>query len=197
MNTLITDQGFETYIKYLALKKHFTSDGYDYHKYNGKVRASMDKFRTRNDAYSFAKLSKKDDVVNFMLANFINNQNIWIRQLLDYEAENRYNDWRKKIESLTYTFKSELKNLDEDWTANFVSRDGQHPYIMTQYSQKKISLETFTILTHTANIFEYWSEKIVDKIISRDIIRLSRKYKPFLVYDERKFKDIIRDHFQL
>ena len=124
-------------------------------------------------------------------------QNIWIRQLLDYEAENRYNDWRKKIESLTYTFKSELKNLDEDWTANFVSRDGQHPYIMTQYSQKKISLETFTILTHTANIFEYWSEKIVDKIISRDIIRLSRKYKPFLVYDERKFKDIIRDHFQL
>jgi hypothetical protein len=131
-----------------------------------------------------------------MLANFINNQNIWVRQLLDYEAENRYLEWRKKIESLTYTFKSELKNLNEDWTANFVSRDGQHPYIMTQYSQKKISLETFVILTHAANIFEYWSEKIVDKIISRDIIRLSRKYKPFLLYDERKFKDIIRDHFQ-
>ena len=196
MNTLINDQGFETYIKYLALKKHFTSDGYDYHKYNGKVRASMDKFRTRPDAYSFAKLSKKDDVVNFMLANFINNPNIWIRQLLDYEAENRYLNWRKKIESLTYTFKSELKNLDEDWTANFISRDGQHPYIMTQYNQRKISLETFTILVHTANIFDYWSEKIVDKIISHDIIRLSRKYKPFLVYDERKFKDIIRDHFQ-
>jgi len=131
-----------------------------------------------------------------MLANFINNPNTWIRELLDAEAENRYLEWKKKIESLTYTFKSELKNLDEDWTANFVSRDGQHPYIMTQYSQKKISLETFTILTHTANIFDYWSEKIVDKIISRDIIRVSRKYKPFLLYDERKFKAIIRDHFQ-
>lgn len=194
---MLADSGFETYIKYLALKKHFTTDGYDYHKYNGKVRASIETFRTRPDAYSFAKLSKKDDVINFMLANFINNPNIWIRQLLDFEAQDRYNDWRKKQESLTYTFKSELKNLDEDWTANFVSRDGQHPYIMTQYSQKKISLETFTILTHTANIFDYWSEKIVDKIISLDIIRLSRKYKPFLVYDERKFKDIIRDHFQL
>jgi hypothetical protein len=193
---MLVDSGFETYIKYLALKKHFTSDGYDYHKYNGKVRASIETFRTRNDAYSFTKLSKKDNVIDFMLANFINNQNIWVRQLLDYEAENRYLEWRKKIESLTYTFKSELKNLNEDWTANFVSRDGQHPYIMTQYSQKKISLETFVILTHAANIFEYWSEKIVDKIISRDIIRLSRKYKPFLLYDERKFKDIIRDHFQ-
>ena len=193
---MLVDSGFETYIKYLALKKHFTSDGYDYHKYNGKVRASIETFRTRNDAYSFTKLSKKDNVIDFMLANFINNPNIWVRQLLDYEAENRYLEWRKKIESLTYTFKSELKNLNKDWTANFVSRDGQHPYIMTQYSQKKISLETFVILTHAANIFEYWSEKIVDKIISRDIIRLSRKYKPFLLYDERKFKDIIRDHFQ-
>lgn len=194
---MLTDAGFETYVKYLALKKHFTSDAYDYVKYNGKIRASIDTFRTRNDAYSFLKLSKKDDAVNFMLANFINNPNIWIRELLDAEAENRYLEWKKKIESLTYTFKSELKNLDEDWTANFVSRDGQHPYIMTQYSQKKISLETFTILTHTANIFDYWSEKIVDKIISRDIIRVSRKYKPFLLYDERKFKAIIRDHFQL
>lgn len=193
---MLTDAGFETYVKYLALKKHFTSDAYDYVKYNGKIRASIDTFRTRNDAYSFLKLSKKDDVVNFMLANFINNPNIWIRQLLDAEAEHRYLEWKKKIESLTYTFKSELKNLDEDWTANFVSRDGQHPYIMTQYSQKKISLETFTILTHAANIFDYWNEKIVDKIISRDIIRVSRKYKPFLFYDERKFKAIIRDHFQ-
>lgn len=132
-----------------------------------------------------------------MTQSFSSNPNIWIRQLLDYEAQDRYNDWRKKQESLTYTFKSELKNLKEDWTANFISRDGQHPYIMTLYSQKKISLETFTILTHTANIFDYWGEKIVDKIISHDIIRLSRKYKPFLVYDERKFKDIIRVYFQL
>jgi hypothetical protein len=194
---MINDEGFDTYVKYLALKKHFSTDAYDFVKYNGKIRASIEKFRTRNDAYFFLKLSKRDDPVNFMLANFINNPNIWIRQLLDSEAEYRYNDWRKKIESLTYTFKSDLNHLHEDWSGNFVSRDGQHPYIMTQYSQKKISLETFTILSHAANIFEYWNEKVVDKIISRDIIRLSRKYKPFLVYDEGKFKGIIRENFQL
>lgn len=194
---MINDEGFETYVNYLALKKHFTSDAYDYVKYNGKIRASMDKFRTRNDAYFFLKLSKKEDTVNYMLANFINNPNIWIRQMLDSEAEHRYNDWRKKIESLTYTFKSELKHLKDDYQQNFISRDGQHPYIMTRYCQKKISLETFTILTHAANIFEYWNDKVVDKIISRDIIRLTRKYKPFLLYDEKKFKDIIRVHFDV
>lgn len=29
---------FEVYQKYLAMKRHFTSDSYDYHKYNGKVK---------------------------------------------------------------------------------------------------------------------------------------------------------------
>lgn len=193
--TFVNDRSYEAYIKYLALKKHFTTDGYDYFKYNGKIRASFDAFNARNDSYFFAKLAKHEDYLNLMIANMLIKPNIWVRELLDEEANYRYNEWRKKVESLTYTFKSELKHLHDDYQQNFVSRDGQHPHVMSLYNQKMISLETFTILAHSANIFDYWSEKIVDKIISRDIIRLSRKYKPFLAYDEKKFKGIIREHF--
>lgn len=193
--TFVNDRSYEAYIKYLALKKHFTTDGYDFFKYNGKVRASFDAFNTRNDAYFFTKLAKHEDYQNLMIANMLIKPNIWIRELLDEEANYRYNEWRKKVESLTYTFKSELKHLHDDYQQNFVSRDGQHPHVMSLYNQKQISIETFTILAHSANIFDYWNEKIVDKIISRDIIRLSRKYKPFLEYDEKKFKGIIREYF--
>lgn len=193
--TYVNDRSFEAYVKYLALKKHFTSDSYDYFKYNGKIRASFDTFNGRNDAYFFAKLAKRDDYENLILANMIVKPEIWVREILDEEAEARYTEWKRKQDSLSYVFKSELYHLYSDYQHNFVSRDGQHPYIMTLYSQKKISLETFTILSHTAKIFSYWSEKIVDKIVSRDIIRLAKKYKPFLVYDEKKFKDIIRGHF--
>ena len=35
------EESFNLYVKYLALKKHFTTDGYDYHKYNGKIRAKF------------------------------------------------------------------------------------------------------------------------------------------------------------
>lgn len=193
--TSVNDVGYEVYIKYLAMKKHFTTDSYDYFKYNGKVRASMDTFRTRNDSYFFTKLAKREDFLNLMLANMLVKPNIWIRELLDEESNSRYIEWKKRQESLSYTFKTELKNLKEDYQQNFISRDGQHPYIMTLYNQRQISLETFTILTASANIFSYWDKVIVDRIISRDIIRLSRKYKPFLVYDEKKFKEIIRGHF--
>lgn len=195
--TLASDDSFNAYVKFLAIKKHFTTDNYDYFKYNGKVRANYETFMSRNDAYSFAKLSKKDDVQGLILANILINKNIWVRELLDSEGEARYMNWRKRIESLTYTFKSELAHLDDEYKQNFISRDGQHPLLMTLLLQRKISLETFTILSFMANIFSYWSEKVVDKHVACDIINKSKKYKPFLEYDPNRFKTIVKERFDI
>jgi hypothetical protein len=193
--TLASDDSFNAYVKFLALKKHFTTDNYDYFKYNGKVRANYETFMSRNDAYSFAKLAKKDDVQGLILSNLLINKNIWVRDLLDSEGEARYMNWRKKIESLGYVFKSELAHLNDEYKRNFISIDGQHPLVMTLLLQKKISLETFTILSHQANIFSYWQEKVVDKHVSFDIINKSRKYKPFLDFEPKRFQKLIKDHF--
>lgn len=189
------EASFHWYVKYLAMKKHFTSDGYDYHKYHGKIRASYDKFRTRNDAYFFEKLSNKEDPEKLMMANMIVKPNAWIREIVEQEGEDRYIEWQRKIDSLSRLFKSDLNLLDDNFQANFTSVNGQHPLIMTMYMQKKISLETITILAKISNIFPYWEKEIVDKIVAGDIIRLLKKYRPFLEIDEKKFKDIIRDRF--
>jgi hypothetical protein len=189
------ENSYYWYVKYLAMKKHFTDDGYDYHKYNGKIRASFDKFRTRNDAYFFEKLSNKEDPEKLMMANMIVKPNVWIREIVEQEGEDRYIDWQRKVDSLSRIFKSDLNLLDDNFQANFTSVNGQHPFIMNMYMQKKISLETLTILAKISNIFPYWEKEIVDKIIARDIIRLLKKYRPFLEIDEKKFKDIVRDRF--
>jgi len=117
--------------------------------------------------------------------------------LLDSEGEARHTNWRKRIESLGYIFKSELAHLNDEYKRNFVSQDGQHPLVMTLLLQKKISLETFTILSHQANIFSYWEQKVVDKIVSCDIINKSKKYKPFLDFEPKRFQKIIKDHFDI
>jgi len=195
--TIANDDSFGAYVKFLALRKHFTADNYDYFKYNGKVRANFDTFISRNDAYSFAKLSKKDDVEGLILSNILINKSCWVRDLLDSEGEARHTNWRKKIESLGYIFKSELAHLNDEYKQNFISRDGQHPLLMTLLLQRKISLETFTILAHSANIFSYWQEKVVDKHVSFDIINKSRKYKPFLDYNEERFAAIVKDRFDI
>ena len=51
--------GFDVYKTYLAIKLHFTTTAYDYHKYNGKVNTSLEQFTKRNDRYFFYKLSNK------------------------------------------------------------------------------------------------------------------------------------------
>jgi hypothetical protein len=190
----VNDQSYAAYIKYLAMKKHFTSPSYDFHKYNGKVRASFDTFKSRPDAFYFAKLTKQDDYENVLLANLVKNPNAWIRDIA--EDDILYVEWKKRIDSLGYTFKSDLKHLEDDWKSNFVT-DGQHPVVLTLYLQKKITLETFAILVHIANIFSYWEQNLLDKFVASDIIHHSRKYFPFLMLDMKRFKTIVKNHFDI
>ena len=189
------EESFNCYVKYLAMKKHFTTDGYDYHKYRGKIRAKFETYRTRNDVFFFHKLAQKEDPEKLLMANMIVKPNVWIREVVEQEGEDSYIDWTKKRDSLTRVVKDDLNKLRAEYQDNFITVNGQHPAIMTLYLQKQITLETFTILTHSANIFEYWDKKVVDKIVASDIIRLSRKYYPFLEIEQKKFKNIIREHF--
>jgi len=189
------EASFRVYIDYLALKKHFSTKGYDYHKYRGKVKASFETFRARNDVFFFYKISKKDDPHRVLLANLVVNPKSWIREISEDSGEENYLAWEKRIQSLTYLFKSELSNLKDDYKSNFVVSNGQHPYIMSLYLQKKISLETIAILSHVSNVLDYWEKDLVDKFVAGDIITLLRKYYPFLKIDEKKFSQIVKERF--
>lgn len=189
------DDGFKPYVDYLALKRHFETDNYDYHKYNGKVRASIDSFRTRPDAFFFQKLAKQEDSHKKLLANIVKNPKVWIRSIVEDEGEEIYLDWKKRIESLTYSFQQDLNKIDDDYKSNYIVSQGQHPKLMTLYLQRKISLETFTILFNTSKVSAYWEKEIVDKFVSRDIMRLLTKYYPFIKIDEKKFSDIVKNKF--
>jgi hypothetical protein len=115
--------------------------------------------------------------------------------MLEESGETIFAEWEGRIDSLTYTFKDDLSRLKENYPENFIPNNGQHPHIMTLYLQKKISIETFTILANISNIYDRWSKEIVDKVVARDIIRLSKKYYPFLEIDRKKFSEIVKERF--
>lgn len=181
---------YKVYIDYLALKKHFSTN-YDYHKYHGKVKASMDAFRARKDLFFFYKLSQKPEWHEILIANLVKNPNAWIRDIV--EDEDIYFEWVKKTEALTYNFKQELKQLDENYIENFKVVDGQHPRLITLYLQRKISLETLCILTQLSNAIPYWETEVNDKVVAGDIIKLIKNYRPFLSFDVKKFSEIVKD----
>jgi len=190
------EKSFSVYIDYLALKRHFTTKSYDYHKYNGKVKTSFDKFQTRNDLLFFHKLSQKNDNHNIILSNMIKNPNIWIRDLCEEESHEVYLSWKKRFDAFSYHLKQDLNKLDDNYKANFAIHNGNYPHLMNLYLQKKISLETFSILTNSSNIFEYWESQMNDKILSKDIMDLSKKYFPFIEKNiGKKFVSIVKEHF--
>ena len=105
---------FECYKLYLSLKNHFTKDTYDFHKYCGKSRSSVQSFYKRKDRYFFEKLSRqktKEEVIDFFVSNFVSVSDpstLWIGQIMR-EGERNYIDWKKEISHCHITLKVRWK----------------------------------------------------------------------------------------
>jgi hypothetical protein len=187
---------FECYKEYVALKNHFTQKNYDYIKYNGKTSVRVDSFNTRKDKIFFEKLSKHKDPKGFLIANLVIDEKVWIKDLAYNEvAQTRYNDWIKRIESLTYMFKSELSKLKENFDENFLVEEYDHPYLLKLYLQKEISIETLVILVEVTNCFKHWNKKLSEDPVWDQVSFKIKKYKSFLNFDTAKIKSIIVDKF--
>ena len=101
------------------MKNHFTKDNYDYIKYHGKTRATQQAFYKRKDRFWFEKFARQKsdkEVEEFFVANFTScsdPESLWIGEMIK-EGEVRYQDWQKKVQSLSYIFKEESEKLFAD-----------------------------------------------------------------------------------
>ena len=187
---------YEVYIKYLALKSHFSDLNYDYFKYNGKVKAWRSTFDTRKDKYFFYKLSKKKDPIEYLVANFIGSNDFYIGNIRADESDQIYMDYKKRKESLSYIFKSDLSKMKENFNDNIVVPDNEHPYLLRLYMRGDISLETLTLINKCVNIFDYWDKELKDDIMWPDIKLKAVKYDPFMSVDINKYREIILSTFK-
>lgn len=188
---------FECYKEYLALKNHFTKPNYDYFKYNGKLKVNSDSFNNRKDKLFFQKLAKHPDVHNFLIANLSDNEKYWIRELAySEEAENRYKQWLKRQQSLTYVFKQQLGKLDSDFNQNFIVKDNEHPLLLKLFLGNDIDLETLCILLDLTGAKNHWDSKMKYDMIYDSVKLKIEKYTPFIKYDKEKMKKIVLDYFE-
>ena len=187
---------YEVYIKYLALKSHFSDPNYDFFKYNGKVKAWRSTFDVRKDKYFFYKLSKKKDPIEYLVANFIGSNDFYIGNIRTDESDQIYMDYKKRKESLSYIFKSDLSKMKENFNDNIVVPDNEHPYLLRLYMRADISLETLTLINKCVNIFDYWDKELKDDIMWPDIKLKAVKYDPFMSVDINKYREIILSNFK-
>lgn len=194
--------GHELCAVYLAIKLHFTNEKYNYFLGSGKAKIGVDAFQKRKDKYMFHKLARKlndDEVIPFLVSNFVHSGDTWTRTLLHTDAENVYVNWKKNVESLSYVFENDFVKILGDENAKtlsnkFEAKDGSYPEVLTMFMQGEISLETMVILNNLINYLNAWDKSISDTVVYPKIAMKIRKYGSFLTLDLDKMKKIVKKH---
>ena len=196
---MICMEAFDVYRSYLALRLHFTTDKYDVIKQKGRVRATKQSFFKRNDLLSIRKIAdtfSEKEVVDFLVANFVSGDR-W-GGVFNSEAKSNYNDWKRRIESMTYTFTNDIDKLvfeieKRQINSNDIFVNGNnHPILLKMYLRRDISMETMVILNDINNYVDILDKNLDNDIIWPDVSRLIKKYSPFLDIDKEKYGSILR-----
>ena len=190
---------FDCYKSYLAFKNHFCKESYDYFKYCGRSRASLDSFHKRKDRYFFERMSRQksdEEIKAYFVANFVecsDPQSLWIGEIIK-TGEDTYTNWLRKSQSLFYLFKTEAEVFlhKDSFEKLFEIKNNQHPEILKKYFQKAISLETMVILDMILGYVKNFDKKMTDPVWETVSLRI-RKYEPFLNIDVAKYKNTLKE----
>lgn len=191
---------YEVYRYYLALRLHFTTDKYDVIKQQGRVRASKQAFMKRNDLLAIRRVAENysdKEIVDFLVANFTSGDR-W-GGVFDVDAKERYTNWKKRIESMSYTFEKEISAINSfcaskslKFSSIFNTTKDQHPYIIKMYLRGDVSIETLVILNKIIDYVPSLDEKLEKDVVWPDISRIIKKYTPFLTISKEKYGRILR-----
>lgn len=189
---------FDTYKCYLSLKNHFVKDSYDYFKYCGKSRSTIKSFYSRRDRFWFEKIARQKsdkEVVEFFVANFVScpdPETLWIGEMIK-EGEDRYTNWKKKVQSLSYVFKEESEELFGQSKVDEVFNCPKgHPLILKKFLSGKISLETMVIYDRIFTFSKNYDQKLQDPVW-QTVSRRIKKYNPFLNIDVFRYRKILKE----
>jgi hypothetical protein len=188
---------FETYCLFVSLRQHFTKETYDYFKYKGKVKTSLNSFTSRRDRFMFQKLSKlhnAETLCDFIVANIVCGKT-WIGDFLDDEAEDNYKKFLKINQALSYHFQNELDNIFSEYAPkhSFKVQKNSYPPILMMYMSGRVSIQTMIVLDNFIRYTSRWNQTYHDDPIWVKHHLLFMKYAPFLKYDKDKMKKILKD----
>ena len=189
----------DVYKTYLAFKNHFTKKSYNYFKYSGKSRASVQAYNKRKDRYFFERMSRKktdDEIKEYFLANFVecdDPDRLWIGEIIS-SGEDNYKSWTKRSQTMSYMFKTEVEVFvnKENFQQLFSIKGQSHPEVLKKYLQGALSIETMVILDIILGYVRNFDKKLEDPVWTTVSLKI-KKYKPFLNINVDKYKSILKE----
>jgi hypothetical protein len=155
----------------------------------------MDAFERRKDKYHFYKLSRKytndEELKWFLISNLVENDKLWVGDLLGDGADQNFKRRQKTLQSLTYAFENDCRNIfDGVENPNELLRckNGEYPPLLTKYLHRDVQIETICILSRILGLIDIWNSCIAENIRWPTLRNTFLKYTPFLPQDVTPFK---------
>ena len=184
--------GFQVCKILMALKLHFTSNSYNYFKYDGEVNMSLNAYAMRKDKYQCERLSRKNSVENKFVdfastiyAHAEYPKKLWTSDFLTKDAENEYEESVKWTDSLTYNFTQELttvmqSGVDAGFSYNWALNADDVPPLVSMLFKGNVSLEFCCILEQRLGMIEAWKTHEGDVFFDQFASRVER-FRPFIM----------------
>jgi len=153
-------QGFSLYQTHTALNLHFGSTDYDYFKYHGKTRVTLDGFKKNQFKWQYAGLEKKlEHVLWFMWNQYKANEFSYLppKQLI-YGGNKWLNQtpWLHPDDYELAVISTDLKWLSSRYAGStkLVEKGDMYPAIYEDYKEGSIALETILLISaYISNVF--------------------------------------------
>ena len=146
----------------------------------------------------FEKVSRQktdQEVINFFVSNFVSckdPETLWIGEMIK-EGEERYQNWQKKVQSLSYIFKEESHSLfQENKFEEVFNCTKGHPPLLKKFLSGKISIETLVIYDKIFLFGNKFDKKLQDPVW-QTVSRRIKKYNPFLNIDVFRYRKILKE----
>ena len=197
--------GLDCYRTYLGMKQHFTNPKFDFFQYDGKVKASEQKYQERSDFYFFETMARKlsdKEVKEYLLSSFIASDNpskVWIGDI-KRSGKDCWLAWQKQRQSEQYFVNQDLDRLvqcmeEKGYTFNDLFETvGGHPPSLRLFIQRSISLDTLIILDMCLGFMKKWDQQFKDPLWEGISFKI-KKYKPFLSVNKSKYIKLLKEKF--
>lgn len=184
---------FEVYSTYVALKTHFSRKTYDYFKYNGTVKVSIEKYNKRPDKYFFEKIAKKynkEEVIQYFVSNFLVNSNFHIIQM----NNQNYVEWQRKMQSFSYLFSMDVDTILERCTSInecMQCNNSNHSQVLKLFLGGSLMMETLIMLNRLTGFIDRYDDLLNEDPIWKQLSFTLKKYDPFIQGSSKQVKQII------
>ena len=132
----------------------------------------------------------------------VTDQSAWVGSMVGDKAERVFNDWKKRRQSLKYSFREDMVSIRDYMDKNditfdniFTCVDDQHPIILKLLIAEEISIESFIILDRVLNFIRHINHFLLDEYIWLEYNKKVKKYSPFVVTDRKEYLTVMKNVF--